>query len=459
MFGVVSQEPSRYIPYLSHRSASRIKRLPRAMASLSCHLWRHLSGCRAVLNHAPVFRSRYTVVRTGSTQVPLAERRPLVLKASEFRHLFEEGPTEKIYAGTPLSGLGQTQQGMAVEEWARKVLQEKNPEAEILDPERGPCCNGSRRGWNMTLYDFLLNGQRMEIKSSRMSWSSTRRWSVRFASVKLAHAERVDCAFDDLYLVILSPKGLHLIKHDLVTGVGKEGKLVQVSGHAIRVHGSRGTNCWEDALDEIMKKLCERGACSMVYEQPFSQLDFQTIAAGVVSPGQEAVAGIPMSSMSGGKRGNRIENIGLAIDRRLHPNGDFSFAKGSCGRSNAPADWVRCANRVELKSCALTFNRSKNRWLCDFQHIKPDLFDELWLAIYTSVGIYYYRSKRGNSLAFCNVGARTQIQGHSLLFYGPQSELDPLGALKTIQAKMISRGCELVAIVEWEEGVMHQLSG
>ena len=346
----------------------QIKHLRRHMGFLSSHLWRHLSGSRAVVTHAPVFRPRYTVVRTSSAQVPLAERRPLVLKASEFRHLFEEGPTEKIYAGTPLSGLGQTQQGKAAEEWARKVLQEKNPEAEILDPERGPCCNGARRGWNTTLYDFLLGNQRVEIKSSRMAWSSSRRWYVRFGSVKLAHAEWVDCAFDDLYLVILSPKGLHLIKHDLVTGVGTEGKSsegIEVSGHSIRVYGSTGTNCWEDALDEIMEKLCEGGGCSMVYEQPFSQLDFETIAAGAVSPGQGAVAGIPMSSMSWSKRGNRIEDIGLAIDRRLHPHGDFSFAKGNRGRSNAPADWVRCTDRVELKSCALTFNRSKNLWQCD----------------------------------------------------------------------------------------------
>ena len=100
-----------------------------------------------------------------------------------------------------------------------------------------------------------------------------------------------------------------------------------------------------------------------------------------------------MCRMSVGKRGKRIQELGLAIDRRLHPHGDFSFAKGNRGRSNAPADWVRCTDRVELKSCRLTFNRSQNLWRCDFQHIKPDLFDELWLAIYTSVGIHYYRSK------------------------------------------------------------------
>ena len=136
-----------------------------------------------------------------------------------------------------MSGVAQAQQGKAVEEWARKALQEKNPEAEISDPELGMCCNGMTRGRNMALYDFLMDGRRVEVKSTRMAWSSTYGWYVRFAGIKLAHAQRPECAFDDLYLVILSPKGLHLVKQDLVTGVGTEGKSIQASGHAIRVYG------------------------------------------------------------------------------------------------------------------------------------------------------------------------------------------------------------------------------
>ena len=104
-------------------------------------------------------------MRRSSTQLPLT----LVLKASEFQHLFQEGPREKIYAGTPISGLGETQQGKMVEEWARAVLQERNPGTEISEPELGICCNGRRRGSNMTSYDFRLGARRVEIKSSRMT--------------------------------------------------------------------------------------------------------------------------------------------------------------------------------------------------------------------------------------------------------------------------------------------------
>ena len=53
-------------------------------------------------------------------------RRVLVLPSSEFEQLFEEGPTEKAYAGTPVGSLTQHEQGRICQEWARKGLQEQD---------------------------------------------------------------------------------------------------------------------------------------------------------------------------------------------------------------------------------------------------------------------------------------------------------------------------------------------
>ena len=395
-------------------------------------------------------------MRARCGQLPV-ERRPLVLKATEFQHFFEEGPTEQVYANTPLAGLGQAQQGKIFQEWAKGVLQKQNPQAEISDPDLGTCRNGSKRGVYRAEYDFLMGGRRVEIKSSRMAWGSVEGcWNVQFSRIKLPYGERTQPAFDDLYLVILSPKGMHLIKHDHVTRISTCGERTGVSGHQTRVYGSRRTNCWEDACDEILEKLCQRGGYSMVHEQHLSDLDSQLSKRD--SPGQTAVAGIPMSSMSRERRGKRIQEIGLALDRRLNLQSAFSFTGGNRGTSNAPADWVRGMRRVELKSSLLTFDRSKNRWQCRFSCIKADLFDELWLAIYTSFGIHYYRSKYRNScsLGFVKAGVATKIDALQLQFYGSRGELDPLEAFKTIEAKIISRGCELIAIVEWEKGAsMH----
>ena len=187
----------------------------------------------------------------------------------------------------------------------------------------------------------------------------------------------------------------------------------------------------------------------MEAEKPFGDLDSEEVLSKRASRSQAAVDGLLMSSMSREKRGKRIQEIGLAIDRRLHPGSNFSFMEGS-----APNDWVRGTERVELKSCSVTFDRSNNRWRCSFNCIKPDLFDELWLAVYTSVGIFYYLYRSGfrSGHRFCKAGAATKIQGRMLYFLGPSGVLDPLEAFKTIEEKMISKGCEPVAIVEWEKG-------
>ena len=50
----------------------------------------------------------------------------------------------------------------------------------------------------------------------------------------------------------------------------------------------------------------------MVHQEHLSDLGFQEILSERVSPGQAAVAGIPMSSMGRERRGNRIQEIGLA---------------------------------------------------------------------------------------------------------------------------------------------------
>ena len=380
-------------------------------------------------------------------------RRVLVLSSSEFEQFFEEGPTELAHAGTPASGLRQAQQGRMCKEWVRKVLQERHPEAEMLDPDPGFCCNGSRRGSDQAEYDFLLEGQRVKAKSSKMAWSlKARLWTVEYLRVRLAYGERAEPAFDDLYLVILSPKGLHLIKHDLVTGVSTRGRSTEVGGHIIKMRGSTGTTFWKDALDEILEKLCVRGGCSVVAEKTFSELNPNEVLRGRVSRGQAAVAGLPMSTMSKEKRGKRIQEIGLAIDRKLHPGSKFSFPKGNRGKANASANWVRGSVRVELKSSGLTFHRANHLWQCHFHCIKTDLFDELRLAIYSCKGIHFYSVKSLEHLQLSSAGAATIQNCYTKVFYGPRHELDPLEALKAIQAKMALSGCELVAIVEWEKG-------
>ena len=430
------------------------------MAFLPCHLSRTWSW-KAALSHGTGPWFRWTLVRACCSDRSVLERKPLVLRASLFQHLFEIGPTEKAYAGTPVEDLSQAGQGKLLQEWARKVLEEKNPETEILDPEVGVCCDGRKRGRHMASYDFRLGTQRVEIKSAKMVWNAAhRQWYTLFAGVKLGSFARHQAAFDDLYLALMCPTGVHLIKHDLSAGVSAHGKATEVRGHKIQVNGSRGTTCWEGALHEILWKLCERGGCALVFKELFSQEGLlSTLLAQPANRSEDQVvhSGLPMSNMSFQKRGKRIQEIGLRVDQTLNPHHAFHIIMeeglDSLGRkrstANASADWVRGTTRIEVKSSALCFNKAHNRWQCQFTAIKQELFDELWLAIYSPIGIHFYQSESIQALGLATCGAATAHAGFQKSFSGPCGEGDPLKALKAIEAKMISKGCELVAVVEW----------
>ena len=84
--------------------------------------------------------------------------------------------------------------------------------------------------------------------------------------------------------------------------------------------------------------------------------------------------------------------------------------------------------------------------------MKTDLFDELWLAVYAGTGLHFYTEKSLEHLQLSSAGAATKQSGYTKVFCGPSRELDPCQALKMIEAKMVSKGCSLVAIVEWEKG-------
>ena len=76
------------------------------------------------------------------------------------------------------------------------------------------------------------------IKPSTILVYFSQQWAIVFRHVKLGTRGQVGRASDDLYVVVVSPTGLHLIKHDLAIEIDMKGKLTEVSGHRIQVTGS-----------------------------------------------------------------------------------------------------------------------------------------------------------------------------------------------------------------------------
>ena len=384
---------------------------------------------------------------------------PVLFKASEFPNLFEQGPTEAAYANTVLATMNQQRLGMLCQEWARETLQRIHPKRKFMDPEVGMCCNGRKRGSHQAAYDFLMDEQRVEVKSSRMTWSKhNRSWLARFWNVKFP-IEKLESPFDGLYLVLASPAGLALIKHDLCTAIYADGKRTASSGHTVLINSSRDLIDWQEALTVMLDKLCKRGNCSMVAQQSFGDTTLQRLLTTRESKDNwhSVYDGLPWCNLVASARGLRIQQMGFSIDQKLNPESNFLLLKeefnssgGLRGIQNASFDWMRDGVQVEIKSCRLLFPNKTRGWHCFWQSIKPTHFNELWLAIYSPGDIRFYKCSCAAGLRLSTVGMATEDLGLALHIVAPSKEEDPWRALQVIESKLLSRGCTPVAVVEWE---------
>jgi len=164
----------------------------------------------------------------------------------------------------------------------------------------------------------------------------------------------------------------------------------------------------------------------------------------------------PFGTMSPQLRGVRLQRIVLEIDKLLHSRSFFahcSYEQTCSGavrsQHNASVDWIRDGKRVEAKSAQLSFNKSRQSWLCEFYWIKQDSFDELLLAIYSPRGLDVF--KHDGFFGLSTKGVATETSGKVIYVHAPSRELDPLRALQFIEAKLEANNCPRIARIFWDD--------
>ena len=378
--------------------------------------------------------------------------RCLVLSASRFQHILNDpGQTSEAYlgrAGHELFLLSGKRRGMIMQELCKKELAVLHPHSTITEPSRGACCNGAQRSASQAGWDFSLGGRKVECKSAQMSWEEYgKRWVVRFWGIKLPRPGfREQAPFYDLYLTIFSPDSLYIIKHDLRMGVISVGKLTGSSGHDIQIRGARRQECWKTALSQIIDKLLAAGHCKLVTHIDLSATEVRVFLAqqmeGMAARQDTEYEGVPLSQMTPALRGLRIEEIAFEVNRMLHPNCSLS-------RTSSKVDWVRGEEvRVEVKHGMMLFDKGSRCWKCSFSHIKCDLFDELWLAIYSPFGIHFLKHP-GGQVRFSLTGLREEARGKEMHVLGGQNVIDAREALDEMVQKMEAWGCQPLATILW----------
>ena len=272
----------------------------------------------------------------------------LSLRASQFKDIIDDvGVTSSTYighAGQALSLLSGHRCGNISVELCKKVLAEMHPNSQIQDATQGFCCNGQRRAPHQSEYDFLFDGRRIECKSSVLSWDmSLEQWFVRFSRIKLPYSDvREQAPFDDLYVLLISPDHVDIIKHDLKTRVSKHSHSRSCR---VCIRGKGKVECWRTARVQILDKLLSRDSgCSLVAQVDLTDPALQSWLSkrlGKITTVQDVTySGVPLSSMTSSDRGLRIEQIARSLDQTLQPGCAFS--------SSAKVDWVRTGLGVEV---------------------------------------------------------------------------------------------------------------
>lgn len=158
--------------------------------------------------------------------------------------------TTLAYAQTPLISVGNSARGKCLEQIVRDIDQRVHPYVKFESMEK------------QTDFDWLRGGCRIECKSSMLHWNmSSKTWYVSFHGLK--GLRQNNAVFDELLLVIYSPLGLFVYRHDLELGVASNGQATSTRGHRVYIYGVCKEEDWRISLRTILGKLdsgCERVA-------------------------------------------------------------------------------------------------------------------------------------------------------------------------------------------------------
>ena len=316
--------------------------------------------------------------------------------------------THDAYVGVPLADLSSKARGDILECVVRRVLEQRACEA-ATDPVSSSTVSGRKRGRNSAAYDFGLCGRHVEVKSAQLKWDMHGRyWMAVWQAIKPDE-------HDDLYLALYTPSGVFLYLHDGVYGVSTNGKAQASSGGKVHAVGPRS----ELSIAKATAVVCEKLESMFVTHVPREQLD---VSRRTVT--HDAYVGVPLANLSSKARGDILECVvrrvleQRACEAATDPVASSTVSGRKRGRNSAAYDFGLCGRRIEVKSAQLNWNQ--RRWITEWQHIKPDEHDDLYLALYTPSGVYIYL--HDGVYGVTTSGKAQEASGGKVSAYGPRSE-------------------------------------
>lgn len=339
--------------------------------------------------------------------------RCIVLPASNLNRILDEQTgnlVREAYAGVPLSIVSASLRGNTLADLARMIDYEQHPNSMFEDAHLGRCTNGIRRGSANAEYDWRRDGLRIECKSAMMKWiPSSRRWVVQFLGVKFAErGVRKHALFDELLLVLFTPRNVYFYRHDGEFGLSRRGASTSNRGHSVQIVDPRGLEDWADSLKRIMDKFdAGSNGCSRLAALPISDSRISRILDKRRNATHQVFSGIPLGNMTPFRRASRIRAAVRCVDAIVNRDPKFDLTcqgfcswiadqNDHCDHRKSKFCWRR--GRVKCKIGQLCFDPKANQWKVRFARIQMShgqeeynvCFDELVLGMYTPRGIYIY---------------------------------------------------------------------
>ena len=158
--------------------------------------------------------------------------------------------TSQAFEGVPLADLSAKVRGDMLQSLVRRVDEGwLHPGAAFADADT----KDSTRA-----YSWTRDGRRIVCKSAALRFDKkSAMWRLTVRDVKLPLAGVRESSFDELLLAAYTPAGLHIVRHDLRTGVGTLGKSTEVGGHSIQFNGPHREIDWRVAFETVLEKLLD----------------------------------------------------------------------------------------------------------------------------------------------------------------------------------------------------------
>jgi len=293
--------------------------------------------------------------------------------------------------GFLMAGLGAQVRGVNAEQVVRQHLAHTGTETVDADAATDlKRRNGADRGQNATSYDFGIARtggapDKVELKLSRPTFDkSTRSWRLHFHNFKIELSDRV-------FLAVEAPDALHVFEWDKGAKPGLSTNGKSTSGSKIQVYAARDLTDLGAATAELLAKLTEKNTLLFridYTDERYCKLFTQNTKGGRV------YANVPLGTLSVVSRGHALDRVAQAVLARwaeasIAPAPATQDLNGQAvGDLRTACDFLCDGARVEHKASVMCWNTCREGFVLQFEKIKPEHFDLLYLSVLTPRGIH-----------------------------------------------------------------------